>query len=82
MSNARTTTSVVGVLLVIAGVLLAIYALIGYVPLNTAWWGYNFHILWGGIAALMGGIVAVLTAQTLLQEEKILEKRKRMEIQV
>lgn len=82
MVNARTTTRWVGAALVVAGGLLGLYGLIltGYAPLAAAWWGFNFSVFWGGIAALIVGIAAVVTAQFYMEEEKPFEERKKMEI--
>ena len=79
MANARTTTTVIGAAVFAFGALLAFFAIV-YAPLTSAWWIYNFHAVYGGIAALICGIVIVLSAQTLMQEVKPYEERKRMEI--
>ena len=80
--SARSTTRWVGAALIVAGALFGIYGLVitGYAPLTAAWWGFNFNVFWGGIAALIVGIGAVLTAQYLMHEERLPEERKKTEI--
>ena len=78
MVNAKSTTRWVGVALIVAGGLLALYGLVltGYAPLTAAWWGYNFNIFWGGIAALIVGIVTVFAAQFFMEVRPYAERKK------
>ncbi len=65
----------------IGGGLLGVYGLVltAYAPLAAAWWGFNFNVFWGGIAALVGGTGAVLFGQYLM-EEPYEEQRRKVEI--
>ena len=83
MVNARTTTMWVGAALIVVGALLGIYGLVltGYAPLTAAWWGFKFSVFWGGIAALIVGVGAVITGEYFMEKERPIEERKKMEIQ-
>lgn len=82
MANGRDVVRWTAVAFIIAGALLGFYGLMltAYAPLAAAWWGYGFNIFWGGMAALVGGIVAALCGEYLMREERPIEEKKKTEI--
>jgi len=65
-----------GVALIIGGGLFGVYGLVltSYAPLSAAWWGFNFNIFWGGIAALIAGVGVALGGQYLMDEEEAAQR--------